>query len=633
MVFRLDNVGKEFGGTWIFRGISAQCNPSERIGLIGRNGCGKSTLTALIFGSLEPDEGRVQRARPLQISSVEQSAKLDPDLSILDEVLKVFAPLSRIQEELHQLEAEMSEVGGKAFDKAAEAYEGLQLRFQLQGGYDFKARAQSMLLGLSFSAAEFEMPCRNLSGGQQTRILLVKALASPGQMMLLDEPTNHLDLSAILWLTRFLQTLKTSFVLVSHDRHLLDQVTTRTWELEGGFLHDYPASFSRSRELRRQRRTLKEQEYLRQQELRLRTEDFIRRNIMGQKTKQAQSRRKMLEKLNPLEKPLEDTRSLKIQLRESARGGALSLSVEEGEVGYPEKPLLTNLSLRIARGDRVGILGGNGSGKSTLLKVLVGELSLLAGRLDAGLNNSFMYYSQNSSIGDGERTVYDFLRELDTYCTDEDIRSLAARFLFSQDDIFKKLNQLSGGERSRLALAHLFFFPSNVLVLDEPTNHLDISSREALEESLSSYSGTLLIVSHDLYFLKRVAKRFYLIENQRLVPIEDLDELFGRRAEEEQGKASKSMSARKKVDVPVISRELSKNERRRRQLRVSQLEAEIDTLEKRKEEISESLQVTDEHFTQLQALAQEHQRIQFQLGELYQDWDRVAEELGDLIES
>ena len=633
MVFRLDNVGKEFGGTWIFRGISAQCNPSERIGLIGRNGCGKSTLTALIFGSLEPDEGRVQRARPLQISSVEQSAKLDPDLSILDEVLKVFAPLSRIQEELHQLEAEMSEVGGKAFDKAAEVYEGLQLRFQLQGGYDFKARAQSMLLGLSFSAAEFEMPCRNLSGGQQTRILLGKALASPGQMMLLDEPTNHLDLSAILWLTRFLQTLKTSFVLVSHDRHLLDQVTTRTWELEGGFLHDYPASFSRSRELRRQRRTLKEQEYLRQQELRLRTEDFIRRNIMGQKTKQAQSRRKMLEKLNPLEKPLEDTRSLKIQLRESARGGALSLSVEEGEVGYPEKPLLTNLSLRIARGDRVGILGGNGSGKSTLLKVLVGELSLLAGRLDAGLNNSFMYYSQNSSIGDGERTVYDFLRELDTYCTDEDIRSLAARFLFSQDDIFKKLNQLSGGERSRLALAHLFFFPSNVLVLDEPTNHLDISSREALEESLSSYSGTLLIVSHDLYFLKRVAKRFYLIENQRLVPIEDLDELFGRRAEEEQGKASKSMSARKKVDVPVVSRELSKNERRRRQLRVSQLEAEIDTLEKRKEEISESLQVTDEHFTQLQALAQEHQRIQFQLGELYQDWDRVAEELGDLIES
>ena len=629
MVFRLDNVGKEFGGSWLFRGVSAQCNPSERIGLIGRNGCGKSTLMALISGSLEPDEGRVQRSRPLQISSVEQTANLDPDLSIFEEVLKVFAPLSWIQEELHRLEAEMSEVEGKAFDKAAEAYEGLQLRFQLQGGYDFKARAQSMLLGLSFSAAELEMPCQNLSGGQQTRILLIKALASPGRLMLLDEPTNHLDLSAILWLTRFLQTLKTSFVLVSHDRHLLDQVTTRTWELEGGFLHDYPAPFSRSRELRCQRRTLREQEYRRQQELRLRTEDFIRRNIMGQKTKLAQSRRKKLEKLKPLEKCLEDTRSLKIQLRESARGGALSMSVEEGEVGYPGKKLLTNLSLRIARGDRVGILGGNGSGKSTLLKVLVGELSLLAGRLDAGLNNRFMYYSQNPSIGDGERTVYDFLRELDTYCADEDIRSLAARFLFSQDNIFKKLNQLSGGERSRLALAHLFFFPSNVLVMDEPTNHLDISSREALEESLSSYLGTLLIVSHDLYFLKRVANRFYLIENQGLVPLEDLDELFGRR-EEEQGRASKSMSPKEKVDLPAASRELSKNERRRRQLRISQLESEIDILERRKEEISESLQVTDEHFTQLQVLAQEHQRIQFQLGELYQDWERVAEELGDL---
>ena len=630
MVFRLDNLGKEFGGNWLFREVSVQCNPSERIGLIGRNGCGKSTLTALISGNLEPDEGRVQRSRPLQISSVEQTARLDPDLSILEEVLKVFAPLSRIQDELHRLEAQMSEAEGQVFDRAGEAYEGLQLRFQLQGGYDFKARAQSMLLGLGFSSAEFDSPCGNLSGGQQTRILLIKALAAPSEMMLLDEPTNHLDLSAILWLTQFLQTLKTSFVLVSHDRRLLDQVTTRTWELEGGGLHDYPVPFSRSRELRRQRRTLKQQAYVRQQELRRRTEDYIRRNIVGQKTKQAQSRRKMLEKLEPLEKPLEEARSLKIQLQESTRGGAVSISIEEGDVGYPEKRLLTNLNLRIGRGDRVGILGGNGSGKSTLLKVLVGELSLLSGRLDAGLNNSFMYYSQNPSLGDGERTVYDFLRELDTYCTDEDIRSLAARFLFSQDEIFKKLDQLSGGERSRLSLAHLFFFPSNVLVMDEPTNHLDINSREALEECLSNYSGTLVIVSHDLYFLKRVADHFYLIENQGIVPLEDLDELFGGRVDEEQVGESKGVPAKKKRALPASSLDLSKNERRRRQLLMSELESEIGTLEKRKEEISESLQVSDEHFTQLQALAQEHQRIQLQLGELYQDWEQVAEELGDL---
>ncbi len=633
MVFRLDNLGKEFGGNWLFRGISAQCNPSERIGLIGRNGSGKSTLTALISGTLEPDEGRVERARPFRISSIEQMASLDPDLSILDEVLKVFAPLSQIQDEMHRLEAQMSEAGGEDFDEAAEAYEGLQLRFHLEGGYDFKARAQSMLLGLGFSSAEFEMPCRNLSGGQQTRILLIKALASPGEMMLLDEPTNHLDLTGILWLTQFLQTLKSSFVLVSHDRRLLDQVTTRTWELEGGGLHDYPVPFSRSREQRRQRRTLKEQEYVRQQELRRRTDDYIRRNIAGQKTKQAQSRRRMLEKLKPVEKPLEDARSLKIQLQESARGGALSISLEGGEVGYPEKRLLSNLNFRISRGDRVGILGGNGSGKSTLLKVLVGELSLLSGRLDAGLNNRFMYYSQNPSVGDGERTVYDFLRELDTYCSDENIRSLAARFLFSQDEILKKLNQLSGGERSRLALARLFFFPSNVLVMDEPTNHLDISSREVLEECLSSYSGTQVIVSHDLYFLKKVANHFYLIENQGLVPFEDLDELFGRRVDEERVSDPSGVPPKKKRDLPTASREPSKNERRRRQFRVSQLESEIETLEKRKEEISESLQAPDEHFTQLQALAQEHQRIQLQLGELYQDWERVAEESGYSTES
>ena len=240
-----------------------------------------------------------------------------------------------------------------------------------------------------------------------------------------------------------------------------------------------------------------------------------------------------------------------------------------------------------------------------------------------------MYYSQNASVGDGERTVYDFLRELDTYCPDEDLRSMAARFLFSQDDVFKKLNQLSGGERSRLALARLFFFPSNVLVLDEPTNHLDIDSREALEESLSSYSGALAIVSHDLYFLKRVANRFYLIEDQGLVPLEDLDELFGRRTDEAQGDETAGVRPKKKDDLPAASPELSKNERRRRQLRVSQLESEIETLERRREQISESLQDPDEHFTKLQALAQEHQRIQLQLSELYQDWEQLAEELGD----
>ena len=627
MIFRLDGVGKEFGGKWLFRGLSAQCNKADRIGLIGRNGCGKTTLTRLLLGRLETDEGRIERSRPLQISSIEQTAQLEPDLSVFEEVLKAFEPLSQIQDELHRLEARLADASGQEFNEAAATYERLQHSFRLQGGYDFRARSEAMLLGLGFSADEFEMPCRNLSGGQQTRILLIKTLAFPSQLMLLDEPTNHLDLKAILWLTRYLQTLNCPFVLVSHDRRLLDEVTLRTWELEGGSLHDYPAAYTRSRELRNQSRSLREQECRRQQELHRRAEEYIRRNIAGQKTKQAQSRRKMLERLEPLEKPTPEVGSLKIQLQEAHRGGALSMSLNNAEVGFPEKRLLSDVNIRIGRGDRLGILGGNGSGKSTLLKVLVGELPLLAGNFDSGLNNSLMYYSQNPSPDGGERTVYDFLRELDGTSPDEEIRSLAARYLFSQDEIFKSLRQLSGGERSRLALARLFFFPSNVLVMDEPTNHLDIDSREALEKSLSNYSGTVVVVSHDLYFLKRVVDRFYLIENERLVSLEGLEALERRALDSETTARRERHRRREKCRPSSASRGLSKNEIRRRQFQISQLESQIESLEKRKEEISLGLQAPEQHFTQLRAMAEKHEQIQLQLTELYQDWERIADEL------
>ena len=438
---------------------------------------------------------------------------------------------------------------------------------------------------------------------------------------MLDEPTNHLDLQGTLWLTEYLREQKLSFVVVSHERYFLDQVTSRTWEIEHGRLNDYPGSFTRARQSRRERLRLQEKQYRSQQEWKGQMEEFIRRNIAAQKTKQAQSRRKQLEKVQWVEKPFQETETLRLQIRAKNRGGALSVWVENATVGYPGKPLIEKIRLRIGRGDRIGFLGGNGTGKTTLLKTILGELSPLQGRIEWGANHSPAYLAQNPAPRADSRTVYDCLRELDLHCTDLELRKFAARFLFKKEDIHKEVRQLSGGERSRLELARLLFHPANVLILDEPTNHLDVNSREALEEALEDFQGSLVMASHDLYFLKRVAAEFYLIRDRRLVPIADLDELrFQNDAPQEKRSSPKRPSAPKAPS-------LSKNERRRREGRLLELEARIEALESRKEQILAALQTPYEDYSRLHDHSDQHQQIDEELKELYGEWEDQASPL------
>lgn len=622
MLFRLEDVGKEFSGQWLFREFTAQCNDSDRIGLIGPNGAGKTTLFDLIEVRRVPDQGRVVRNRRLEVSRVEQIPQFDADRTLRQETLEVFSDLRRTEQELRDLEHAISEQGLEG--SLGSRYEELHTTFKLRGGYDYASRTEAVLFGLGFGPADLDAPCFHLSGGQRSRMALAKALLRPANLLLLDEPTNHVDLQGILWLERYLRDLKGALVVISHDRHFLDRATDQTWEIEGGRLFAYPASFSRSRRLRDERVRLASQAYERQLEWKRRTEDFVRRNIAGQKTRQAQSRRRRLEKTDWLEAPVDDKTPVHIRIPEAGRGGSVVFEVHDGRVGYSDHVLIENVDWVVGRGSRIGILGGNGSGKSTLVKVILGEEKLLAGRLKWGPNYVTAYFAQEGRFAAEAETAYDVLAGLNPSWTDEELRGFGARFGFRGEEIFKSVDALSGGERSRLSLARLFSQPCNVLFMDEPTNHLDIDSREALEAALSEFGGALIVVSHDLYFLSQTVESFLLIREGRLEPLEDLADLEQRLAPPRSKPAARVERREASAEARPV---LSKNERARLEHRMSQIEARIAALEKSRAQIEEELQGGTQDHTRLHRISCQFQDIEEELARLYQDWEESASRL------
>lgn len=621
MLFRLDRLGKEYGGEWLFQGLTAQVNPGDRIGLIGRNGVGKTTLFSLIEGRFAPDEGAIHRAGSLTVSRVEQIPRFDPARTLREETIGVFADLTDMEAEMRSLEARMAD--GDHTEATGQAYETLKTRYEYLGGYDYHARTESVLFGLGFASPDLDLQCAKLSGGQRSRMALARALLRPADLMLLDEPTNHLDLSGILWLTNFLRNLRSAIVVVSHDRRFLDQVTTRTWEMEESTLFDYPAPFSRARELREERLRLQREAYERQQEWRRRTEDFVRRNIAGQKTRQAQSRRKQLERADWMDAPEEGPDGPVFRLAQAPRGGSLAVELQDAEIGYPGTPLFRDVTVRVGRGERVGVVGGNGTGKTTLLRCIMGEIPPLAGRLEWGHNCIPAYFSQEARFASEEISAFKVLSDLMPSWSDGEIRGYAARFGFRGEDIFKQVSGLSGGERSRLAFARLLTTPCNVLVLDEPTNHLDIDSREALESALTDFEGALIVVSHDLYFLENVVERFLLISDRRLSEVSSLNEVVAAltvgTSGERQSAASPAPEAK-----PVRPAGLSKNERMRLEWRLQEVEARISALEGRRSEVEEALHSGGEDHVRLRELAVQYEAMEGELAELYRNWEEVA---------
>jgi ATP-binding cassette subfamily F protein 3 len=576
-----------YPGTEILDGASLLIRPGDRLALLAPNGAGKSTVLRLLAGDLQLDAGDVRVLGRASVAYLRQSQELSGAGTLLDALLEPFAELQRLHEQLIATEHELHTGDGATLARYGE----MQERYQNQGGYDLEARVKRLMTDVGFAESDLARSVDTLSGGERGRLELAKVLAQKPDLLLLDEPTNHLDLAAIERLEAFLSEYTGAFLLVSHDRAFIRAVCREIIDLEDGKFVRYAFGYDKYVVERDARLERARAAYERQKEHVEKTEDFIRRNLAGQKTKQAQSRRKMLEKLERLERPDDEWEHAGKIALSFQTGGDLgskeTIRAPKLTVGYPDAPpILRDVTANIYRGDKVGIVGPNGSGKSTLLKTLIGELPPIAGKVEIGTGVRIGYFDQKLSSLNEDLSLIDEIRSVRADLSPEVIRQYLAKFRFFGDDPFRTVRGLSGGERSRLAMAKIMLFPRNVLVLDEPTNHLDIPARETLEDALDGYEGTLIVISHDRYFLDRVCTRLLVIDGDRLEAHVGNYSDWRRRVHEakraETAAAPPPRPIAKPPSAAAASREADKDrerERRRLTRRVETLEADVSKLE------------------------------------------------------
>ncbi len=508
---RLNHITKSYAPYLILDDVSAAIERGDRIGLIGKNGSGKTTLTEIIAGIIQVFEGSVFTSKGLQIGYLSQEPNLDPTFTLRQEILKVFRKQQSLEDEMLQLSERMEHEENPAL---IDEYAKIQERHERMGGYDYEHQISRTLGGLGFDANDFHLETRVLSGGQKSRAALAKLLLENPDLLLLDEPTNHLDLKAIEWLENFLNSeYNGAFLIVSHDRFLLDRVVGKIWELDDHRIKVYRGNYTKHLETKRLNILEQERSYAKQQRFIAHEEEFIQRNIAGQRTREAQGRRTLLNRIERLEKPDHNRRSMSIQFTPDERGGNDILQCRELGIRYGDKTVFQDLDLEVYRRDVVGIVGPNGAGKTTLFRLILGGLEPTDGEIEIGANLSFGYYDQELKSLNLGNDVIDEIWELRPKHTQEEIRSFLGRFLFSGDEVFKQIRHLSGGEQSRVMLAKLLLENANVLLLDEPTNHLDIPSREALERALSEYPATTFIISHDRYLLNKLSTKLLIFED------------------------------------------------------------------------------------------------------------------------
>lgn len=634
MLFRLSDITKSYGGNEILRGVSFQVNPSEKIGLVGRNGAGKTTVFKLITGEEAPDSGDVVKISNLKLGLLNQHVEFGTGETVHTAALSAFKEIHDIEAEMRRLEVVMeTDHSPETLDKYAE----LQIAFEQADGFSYAARAESILLGIGFPKEMWSHDTGQLSGGQKNRLGMVRLLLSNADVLLLDEPTNHLDVNAVEWLEEFLQTYDKTYVVISHDRYFLDRTTNRIIEIERGQAVNYKGNYSKfivERELRREQQ---QREYENQQQMIAKTQEFIRRNLEGQKTKQAKSRRNMLERLDRIEAVASEKSGGNFGLKKVERTGNNVLTADDVAIGYGSRTLAENINLSLHRGEALGIIGGNGTGKTTLLKTLVGSQRELAGEINWGTKTNIGYYSQNLEDLDGRNEIIQELRRVAPLADSGALRSFLSRFLFFGEDVFKRVADLSGGEKGRLALAKLIYSQKNVLILDEPTNHLDIPSREALENALDEYDGTIITVSHDRFFLDKIATQILSFgENGRV------DVFNGNYTEYHDWKAARANTGKDfpaelpessvKPETAVSSNgssKLSKNQRERLQKRIAAIEKEIPLAEARLESLTAqmSLPEVSADFETLQTVTAQLKQAESRIQSLYDEWGAASEQL------
>jgi ATP-binding cassette, subfamily F, member 3 len=651
MLFRLSEVHKSYGTQDVLRGTSLQVNPGEHVGLVGRNGAGKSTIFRLVRGEETADRGEVVRARGVKLGLLDQHVHFKSGSTVHESALAAFGRLQQIEHEMHELEHRMAEAGDD-LEKILERYSDLQHEFEHEGGFEYAARAEAILQGLGFDREMWSLETEKLSGGQQNRLGLACLLLAAPDVLLLDEPTNHLDVNAVEWLEGFLQGYSSGFVIISHDRYFLDRCCRRIIDLENGRAANYTGNYSDYLVEREERREAQQRAYDNQQQLIAKTQEFIRRNIAGQKTKQAKSRRKMLEKLERIDAVRPDQSSGDFRLQAIERTGNHVLTVTDLAIGYADKLLAEKISFILRRGECLGIIGPNGSGKTTFLKTILKKIEPLAGEVRWGTKVQIGYYAQQlDDLDDRNEIIMELRRVAPSTATAGELRSFLAKFLFSGDDVYKHVRDLSGGEKGRLALAKLIYSRVNVLVLDEPTNHLDIPSREALEEALSAYEGTIVTISHDRYFLDRVATQILALDgvggaehydgdyteyHDWKLGIRDLSVVSVSNELENQNLVTVSAQplpqlppapaakppAPKKPGVKVVKKK--KPDART----PDQIENDITQAEARLNDISQQMGTPEvaRDADRLIALNDEYQQTEALLKGLYDEWDRVTQE-------
>ncbi|MGX1984104.1 ATP-binding cassette subfamily F protein 3 [Thermolongibacillus altinsuensis] len=585
IILQVNQLSKYFGAELILSNIKLEIQEKDRIALVGRNGAGKSTLLKILAGQMSYDQGEIIKPKHVTIGYLAQDTGLQSDRSIWDEMIDVFAPLRQMEQQLRDLEQQMS-AGQGNYDQLLKQYDRLQVEFKERGGYQYEADIRSVLHGLKFSEYDYSTPISTLSGGQRTRLALGKLLLTKPDLLILDEPTNHLDMETLAWLEQYLKNYPGAILIVSHDRYFLDQVVDQVYEISRTTIKKYVGNYTRYLQQRAEQYERELKLYEKQQEEVAKLKDFIQRNIArASTTKRAQSRRKQLEKMNLMEKPLGDEKSASFRFEIERPSGNDVLIADNVAIGYHDETIASNIHFRITRGESIALIGPNGIGKSTLLKTIVKKLPLQQGEFRYGANVQIGYYDQEQADLTSNKRVLDELWDEDRLKTEKEIRTILGNFLFSGDDVLKPVSTLSGGEKARLALAKLMMKKANFLILDEPTNHLDLDSKEVLEQALIEYPGTILFVSHDRYFINRIATKIYELSDHGIIEyLGDYDYYLTKKAELlELGQLPKQESKQNTSSSTKVSYEQEKEAKkleRQRKRKIEEIENEIEQLEK-----------------------------------------------------
>ena len=632
IILQANKIERSFAGEVLFDNINLQVDERDRIALVGKNGAGKSTLLKILVGEEEPTSGEINKKKDISLSYLAQDSRFESENTIYDEMLHVFDDLRRTEKQLRQMELEMGEKSGEDLDKLMSDYDRLSENFRQAGGFTYEADIRAILNGFKFDESMWQMKIAELSGGQNTRLALAKMLLEKPNLLVLDEPTNHLDIETIAWLENYLVNYSGALIIVSHDRYFLDKVATITLDLTKHSLDRYVGNYSRFVELKEQKLATEAKNYEKQQKEIAALEDFVNRNLVrASTTKRAQSRRKQLEKMERLDKPEAGKKSANMTFQSEKTSGNVVLTVENAAIGYDGEILSDPINLDLRKMNAVAIVGPNGIGKSTFIKSIVDQIPFIKGEKRFGANVEVGYYDQTQSKLTPSNTVLDELWNDVKLTPEVEIRNRLGAFLFSGDDVKKSVGMLSGGEKARLLLAKLSMENNNFLILDEPTNHLDIDSKEVLENALIDFDGTLLFVSHDRYFINRVATHVLeLSENGSTLYLGDYDYYVDKKFEMEVSQIEEDSTSNQAKEASSVNdyqaQKESQKEVRKLMRQIENLETEIEELESQSQAISEQMLETNDA-DKLMELQAELDKISHRQEEAMLEWEELSEQV------